>query len=149
MACRVWGNPWRAPRRAWRVGCVRRLGAGALLARAIPVARRSDPWRRDPRMARGDGHPRPPVAPRPTVARVSHAACVRRPRPSNHGVQLTPLARFRGLGAMWVPSGAANACLLGRKTRRPAHSYDTRYLQERASSAIILLVRIQASQPRM
>jgi len=28
-------------------------------------------------------------------------------------VQLTPLARFLGLGAISVPSGAANACLLG------------------------------------
>jgi len=28
-------------------------------------------------------------------------------------VQLTPLARFFELGAILVPSGAANACLLG------------------------------------
>jgi len=30
------------------------------------------------------------------------------PRPSNQAVQRTPLARFMGLGAIHVPSGAAN-----------------------------------------
>jgi len=32
-------------------------------------------------------------------------------------VQLTPLARFFELGAILVPSGAANACLLAGITR--------------------------------
>jgi len=65
------GSPWW--RGAW--GRVRRLGAVAFLARATPVTRRSDPWGRGHRMARGGGRTIHPVALSSTVARASQAVC--------------------------------------------------------------------------
>jgi len=85
--------------RSWRGRCRWPLSPprGAV-AGAWPVAAGapSTPWRSARRW---------PARPRPDATR--------RARPSNHGVQLTPLARFFELGAILVPSGAANACLFG------------------------------------
>ena len=132
---------WPAPaRRSGPWGCGRRMVGGApRLGRPLAcppacVARggacggsvRSCSWRGRPRWSLGPTHGgvtsawrvaadapalpwrsarRWPARPRPGAAR--------RARPSNHGVQLTPLARFFELGAILVPSGAANACLFG------------------------------------
>ena len=62
-------------------GCVRRLGAVPLLARALPVAPQSTPWGRGRCMARGGGRPIHPVALRPAVARASQAGCGPAPPP--------------------------------------------------------------------
>ena len=134
---------WPAPTRRSRPwGCGRRMASGApRLGNApnVPSGVRGT-WGRVRRRAVGRrswrGRPVPPVSPargavanawrvaagapftpwravRRWPARPRPGAARRPPRPSNHGVQLTPLARFLGLGAILVPSGAANAESLG------------------------------------
>jgi len=83
-------DPWRAasgatpgvpPGVRGACGCVRRLGAVARLARATPVTRRSDPWGRGQRMARGGGRTIHPVARSSAVACASQAGCGPAPSP--------------------------------------------------------------------
>ena len=83
-------DPWRAASGATpgvppvvrgAGGRVRRLGAVALLARATPVTRRSDPWGRGQRMIRGGGRPIHPVARSPAMACASQAVCGPAPSP--------------------------------------------------------------------
>ena len=74
--------PGGLPVVAWRVGSrAAARGAGALLARASPVAPQSAPWGRGRRMARGGGRTIHPVARSPAMACASQAGCGPAPSP--------------------------------------------------------------------